>query len=61
MQIADFDCPMHFLAEAHSVGHEPEMKEMVFTTGIKVMAAHKGDMDFVSRVIEGRKKKQQEG
>jgi hypothetical protein len=58
--IADFDSPMHFLAEARSVGHEPEMKEMVFTTGIKVMAAHKGDMDFLSKVIEERKKKQED-
>jgi hypothetical protein len=61
MQIADFDCPMHFLVEAHSVVHEDEMKEMVFMTRIKIMAAHKGDMDFLTRVIEGRKKKQAEG
>jgi hypothetical protein len=61
MRVADFDCPMHFLAEAHSVVHEDEMKEMVFTTGMKVAAAHKGDMDRLSGIIEERKNKQEEG
>jgi hypothetical protein len=59
--IADFNCPLHFLAEAHAVGLEAEMKETFFSTGVKITAVHKGDMDFLSKVIELRRKKQGEG
>ncbi len=53
--VADFNCPLHFIAEAHDVGFEAEMKEMVFSTGMKVTAVHKGDMELLSRAIELRK------
>jgi hypothetical protein len=59
--IADFNCSLHFLAETHAVGLEAEMKETVFSSGIIIVAVHKGDMDFLSGVIESRKKKQEEG
>jgi hypothetical protein len=57
MTLQNYNCKLKFIAEAVAVQMEPEMKEMVFSAGVKVLAANKADMELLNRIIEQKKKK----
>ena len=61
-QVVDFKCLVYFLAETHSVGFEAEMKEMVFSTGMRIselVNIKKVQIDKTGRVfIRGKGKKE---
>jgi len=59
MKIPIYDCKLRFLMESLAVDSTAEMKEMVFSAGMRILAVHKGDIDFLSRVIEAEKKKKE--
>ncbi len=55
--LADYHCKLKFLAQTNAVGFEAEMKEMVFSVGMTVLAVNRGDLELFSKIIENRKKK----
>lgn len=57
MTLQNYNCKLKFIAEAVAVQMEPEMKEMVFSAGVKILAANKNDLELLNRIIEQQKKK----
>jgi len=55
--LADFHCKLKFLLQTKAVGFGAEMKEMVFSVGMVILAVNRGDLDLFSQIIENRKKK----
>jgi hypothetical protein len=57
MKILSYNCKLKFIVETLKVDFQAEMKEMVFSTGMRILAVNKTDMDFLGRVIEAEKKR----
>ena len=57
LDIKNYDCKLKFLVESHQVNFQAEMKEMVFSTGMIILAVNKTDLEFFTRVIEISKEK----
>jgi hypothetical protein len=55
--LADYHCKLKFLLQTKAVGFGAEMKEMVFSVGMMILAVNRGDLDLFSQIIENRKKK----
>jgi hypothetical protein len=55
--LADYHCKLKFLLQTKAVGFGAEMKEMVFSVGMVILAVNRGDLDIFSQIIENRKKK----
>lgn len=55
--LPNYNCRLKFIAEALTVQMDPEMKEMVFSAGVKVLAVNKDDLEILNRIIEQQKKK----
>ncbi len=53
--LSDYHCKLKFLAEATVIHMDQEMKEMVFSAGIRVLSVNKEDMDLLNRIIERQK------
>ncbi len=55
MHLSHYNCKLKFLAKAVTVQMAAEMKEMVFSAGVKILAAHKADVELLNRIIEKQK------
>ena len=54
--LQNYNCRLKFIAEALAVQMDPEMKEMVFSAGVKVLAVNQDDLELLNRIIEQQKK-----
>ncbi len=57
MFLPDFHCKLKFLIQTKAVDFKAEMKEMVFSVGMNILAVHRGDLEFLNQVIVSRKQK----
>lgn len=55
LTLSNYNCKLKFIAEAVAVHMDAEMKEMVFSAGIKALAVNKDDVDLLNRIIERQK------
>jgi hypothetical protein len=49
-------CKLKFVAQTQKVDFKPEMKEMVFSVGMIILAVNRGDLELFSQIIANRKK-----
>ena len=56
LDLPHYKCKLKFILETIEVHFDAEMKEMVFSAGMKALAVNKDDMELLTRVIELRKK-----
>ena len=55
LDLPHYKCKLKFILETIEVHFDAEMKEMVFSAGMKALAVNKDDMDLLSRIIEMKK------
>lgn len=55
LTLSHYDCKMRFLVEAAVIQLAAEMKEMVFSAGIKIMSVNKDDIEMLNRIIDQQK------
>jgi len=55
LDLTTYKCKFKFILESIQVEFKEEMKEMVFSAGMKALAVNKDDMDLLSRIIEIKK------
>jgi hypothetical protein len=56
LELKSYNTKLKFIVEAIQVHFDAEMKEMVFSAGMKAIAVNKDDMDLLNRIIELKKK-----
>jgi hypothetical protein len=54
--LQDYHCKLKFVAQTQKVDFKPEMKEMVFSVGMIILAVNRGDLELFSQIIANRMK-----
>jgi hypothetical protein len=54
--LPNYNTKLKFLVETTKVDFQAEMKEMVFSAGMAILAINKSDMELLTRIIENKKK-----